>query len=268
MTTLAIGDIQGCYDEFRTLLDKMQFRKDKDQLWLVGDLVNRGPDNLATMDYIMSLPNVIVVLGNHDLHFLAVAHGLQRTMPGDTIGDLLASPRLDEVVDWLRNLPLIHMDARLGYVMVHAGLPPVWRLDECIAHAREVENVLRRDCYEEFLTAMYGNEPDTWSDRLEGLPRLRVITNYFTRLRYCTSRGRMEFAHKAKSQPAGFMPWFRFARPGSEHYRIVFGHWAALDGHTGEKDMIALDTGCVWGRLLTGIRLDDGALFSVPSRNQ
>lgn len=268
MTTLAIGDVQGCYQEFRELLDLMQFRERDDHLWLVGDLVNRGPENLPTMEYIMALPNVSVVLGNHDLHFLAVAHGLKSATSGDTMDDLLASPRLREIIDWLRQRPLIHLDADLGYVMVHAGLPPIWRVEACLGYAAEVERVLKSDGYDQFLAAMYGNEPDTWSDDLNGLARLRVITNYFTRLRYCTPAGRMELTHKATVQPEGFMPWFEIPRPDDTHYRIVFGHWAALDGRTGHSDIIALDTGCVWGRTLTGMRLDDGERFSVPSRNR
>ena len=268
MSTLAIGDIQGCYDEFRDLLKVMEFDAHRDQLWLVGDLVNRGPDNVSTLEYVMSLPDVVVVLGNHDLHFLAVARGIQRQMPGDTLGDLLASPRLETFVDWLRYQPLLHVDPRLGHVMVHAGIPPIWGIDEAQSHAREVEAVLRGPDYSGFLRAMYGNQPDTWAPGLTGNERLRVITNYFTRLRYCTPKGTMEFNHKAKVQPAGFEPWFDIPRPANEAFNILFGHWAALDGRTGQAQMIGLDTGCVWGRKLTGLRLDDGQRFTVPSRNQ
>ena len=268
MTTLAIGDIQGCYTEFRELLDEMEFEPGRDRLWLVGDLVNRGPDNLSTMEYLMSLPDPIVVLGNHDLHFLAVARGLQHSMHGDTMEDLLDSPRLDEMVDWLRRQPLIHIDSDLGYVMVHAGVPPIWDLEECATHAREVEQVLRGDDFDDFLSAMYGNQPDQWDPALTGNDRLRTITNYLTRLRYCQPDGRMELTHKAKERPHGFVPWFEIPRPADEHYRLIFGHWAALDGHTGNDRMIGLDTGCVWGRNLSGLRLDDGRLFTVPSRNR
>jgi bis(5'-nucleosyl)-tetraphosphatase (symmetrical) len=266
--TLAVGDIQGCYDEFRELLAVMEYREDEDRLWLVGDLINRGPDNVATMDYVMSLPDAIVVLGNHDLHFLAVARGIRKETRGDTLGDLLASPRLDDMVDWLRNRPLIHVDRTLGYVLVHAGLPPAWTLEVCVARASEVEAVLRSDNYVDFLAHMYGNLPDSWRDDLTGYDRLRIITNYLTRLRYCTAAGTMEFSHKANVQPEGFEPWFRIPRPQHEDFKVLFGHWAALGGHTGNPNIIALDTGCVWGRTLTGIRLDDGKRFSVPSQNQ
>ena len=264
MKTVVVGDVQGCYDEFRELLAVMEYEEGVDRLWLVGDLINRGPDNVATMDFVMSLPDVIVVLGNHDLHFLAVSRGIREATRGDTLADLLASPHLDEMVDWLRTRPLIHADRTLGYVMVHAGLPPGWTLDECITRAREVEAVLGGDNYVDFLGHMYGNQPDTWRNDLTGYDRLRVITNYLTRLRYCTPGGTMEFSHKANVQPEGFQPWFRIPRPRGEDFKILFGHWAALDGHTGNPDAIALDTGCVWGRRLTGIHLEDGRLFSVP----
>lgn len=268
MTTFAVGDIQGCYAEFRDLLDLMQFRPAHDRLWLAGDLINRGPHNLATMQYVMSLPDVKVVLGNHDLHFLAVARGLHSAMPGDTLDDLLESPSLPEIIDWLRFCPLIHIDRRLGYVLVHAGIPPIWTLEQTVSHAEEVAHVLREDDYGGFLGEMYGNDPDRWDPALTGQPRLRVITNYLTRLRYCTPAGRMDLTHKANVQPEGYLPWFRIPRPAGENYKILFGHWAALDGSTGVADIIGLDTGCVWGRRLTGIRVDDARLFSVPSRSR
>jgi len=267
MTTFAVGDIQGCYVEFRELLRQMQYRENVDQLWVVGDLVNRGPENVETLDYLMSLANVIAVLGNHDLHFLAVAHGIRRQSRGDTLDDLLKSPRLDAMIDWLRRLPMIHNDAALGYLMVHAGIPPMWDIDTCLARAHEVEDFLRGDDYVEFLQAMYGNEPDRWREDLSGIPRLRVITNYLTRLRYCTRDGQMELTFKADIKPAGFEPWFEFPREDAGPV-ILFGHWAALDGHTGKDDFIALDTGCVWGRKLTGVRLDDRKFFTVPGRNR
>lgn len=268
MTTFVVGDIQGCYEEFRELLSGMGFREREDTLWLVGDLVNRGPQNLETMQYVMSLPSVLSVLGNHDLHFLAVACGLQRAMKGDTLDDLIESPQLGEVIDWLRRQPLIHADHGLGYVLVHAGLPPMWPLAACLRYAHEVELVLRGDEYRGFLASMYGNQPDTWHEDLKGNDRLRIITNYFTRLRYCTAQGVLELTHKAAVQPAGFVPWFTVPRPDEGAYRILFGHWAALNGETGNPGAIALDTGCVWGRALTGMRLDDGRIFSVSSRNQ
>lgn len=268
MTTLVVGDVQGCYGEFRELLAAMQFREGEDRLWLVGDLVNRGPDNVATMDYVMSVPGVVTVLGNHDLHFLAVARGFKRPVRGDTLEDLLASPRLGEIVDWLRRCPLFHRDPALGCVLVHAGVPPIWTLDECARHAREVETVLAGDDYDAFLREMYGNQPDTWDEQLAGQARLRIITNYLTRLRYCTPTGRMELTHKEKVRPEGFTAWFDIPRPAGEDATILFGHWAALEGRTGHPDRIALDTGCVWGRSLTGLRLEDRMFFSVPSRNR
>lgn len=268
MTTFAVGDIQGCYREFRELLDKMMFDPASDELWLVGDLVNRGPDNAATLDFVMSLPHTRIVLGNHDLHFLAVATGHQRQHGSDTLDDVLASPRLIEYIEWIRHLPLIHVDNTLGYVMVHAGLPAIWNIDECLARAAEVQHALASDDFNEFLAAMYGNEPSRWRESLTGHDRLRIITNYFTRLRYCTADGELELKHKEKVQPEGYAPWFSFPRPAGESLKILFGHWAALEGHASAANAIALDTGCVWGRTLTGMRLDDATFFQVPSHNR
>ncbi|MEX1237696.1 MAG: symmetrical bis(5'-nucleosyl)-tetraphosphatase [Pseudomonadales bacterium] len=264
MATFVIGDIQGCYDELRELLANIKFDQDKDTLWLVGDLINRGPKNVETLQYLMALPRVHTVLGNHDLHLLAVASGIRSTSQGDTISDLLESTRLDEFVDWLRKQPLIYSSVDQQYVMAHAGLPPIWDLSTCIKRAAEVEAVLCSDNYEQFLANMYGDEPAVWSDNLTGTDRLRVITNYFTRLRYCTADGRMELDTKANSAPEGYAPWFSFPRHNDETFTLVFGHWAAIEGHTGVQRFIALDTGCVWGRKLTAYHLETGKRYSVP----
>ena len=185
MSTFAIGDIQGCYREFRLLLDAMGFNPDQDNLWLVGDLINRGPDNRKVVDFVMSLGDrVCCVLGNHDLHFVAVASGLQYPSPSDTLEDLLTSPDCQAYVDWYRHQPLLHRDDELGFTMVHAGLPPQWSLEVAADRAAEVERQLASDEYLKFLAVMYGNEPAVWDDGLTGFDRLRIITNYFTRLRY------------------------------------------------------------------------------------
>jgi bis(5'-nucleosyl)-tetraphosphatase (symmetrical) len=263
MNSWAIGDIQGCHQELVHLLEEIAFEPGRDELWLVGDLVNRGPDNVAVMDLVMALPRTICVLGNHDLHFLAIAMGQQTARRGDTINDLLESHRLQDYVSYLRQLPLLHYDKKRNLVLVHAGLPPQLDLDRCRALAGEVEAVLKSDECGEFLAAMYGNEPDTWHENLSGMDRLRLITNYFTRLRFCTSDGRLELTHKTDLAPAGFDPWFTFERSGDE--QVVFGHWAALEGKTDADFVTPLDTGCVWGRELTAMNLDTRERVSVPS---
>ena len=266
MTTYVVGDIQGCYDELVQLLDLVQFDPTSDELWLVGDLVNRGPDNIAVMDFIMSLPNAIAVLGNHDLHFLAIALGRQHQMPKDTLTDLMTSPRLPDYVDYLRHLPLIHYDRGKNIAMLHAGVPPQLNIETCCHLAREVETVLKSEDHPAYFEAMYGNEPDTWNDSLSGMDRFRCITNFLTRIRYCTKDGKLELAHKANIAPPGYAPWFTFPRPDNTH--ILFGHWAALEGQANSSFVTAMDTGCVWGRDLTALRLKDRTLFRVPSVNQ
>jgi len=253
MSTYAIGDIQGCFDEFQLLLKKMAFDPGSDKLWLAGDLINRGPDNQAVMDYVMSLgDSATCVLGNHDLHFIAVANDLKTVSRSDTLDDLLSSTNCQDYVNWLRKQPLIHLDPDLGYAMVHAGIPPHWSLDEAKSRAVEVESCLTAEFYRDFLAVMYGNEPSSWSHSLTGYDRLRIITNYFTRLRFCKADGQLELTHKTTAAPAGFAPWFTFDR-GNMDQKIVFGHWAALEGNTDRKDIIALDTGCVWGLSLIHI---------------
>ena len=265
MSIYVMGDIQGCRAEFNALLDRVQFDESRDWLWLTGDLINRGPDNLGLMDQLLTMKRIVTVLGNHDLHFLAVARGHGKLRKGDTLADLLSSPRLDEYIEFFRQQPLIHHDASESWVMVHAGLPPQLSLETCLALAREVEAALQGPRLDEFLSAMYGNEPAIWDEQLDGMARLRVITNYFTRMRYCSAEGELEMTHKGTDAPAGYAPWFSFER--AENHQILFGHWAWLEGKTGVDFAHALDTGCVWGRSLTAMRLEDGALFSVPAQS-
>ena len=260
MSTYVIGDIQGCLEPLEALLTKVDFNPDADTLWCVGDLINRGPDNAGVLDLLMSLPNMISVLGNHDLHFLAIALGKQKRHRSDTITDLLDHPKLSEYIEFLRQLPLLHYDETQKVVMVHAGMPPQLALADCLMMASEVEQVLRSTSFTDFLEAMYGNEPAIWQDELTGMVRLRVITNYFTRLRYCTAAGEMELTHKADVQPDGYAPWFTFNREDDLH--VLFGHWAALNGIAESNFVTALDTGCVWGRELTALRLEDRKLFA------
>jgi bis(5'-nucleosyl)-tetraphosphatase (symmetrical) len=265
MSTYVIGDVQGCYDELQTLLASLAFNAQHDAVWFVGDLINRGPKNLETIEFIRDLPNTRVVLGNHDLHFLAVASGVQTASRSDTFDDLLTAPDLNGIIEWLRHRPLLHYDAAYNCIMVHAGLPPGWDLKTCLSRALEVQQALTGLDYKDYLACMYGNQPDVWSDDLTGMPRLRIITNYFTRLRYCTAAGKLELLHKTDTAPTGYAPWFTFPRP-QPTLPVVFGHWAALDGVTGVDTAIALDTGCAWGGSLTAICLDDGQVTSVPAQ--
>lgn len=261
MAIYAVGDVQGCYSALRRLLDKCGFDPAHDHLWLVGDLVNRGPHSLAVLRFVKGLgKRAVTVLGNHDLHLLVVAAGYTRLHHGDTLESVLRAPDRDELLDWLRRQPLMH--ASHGHAMVHAGLLPQWTITQALALAREVEAALQGDDYDDFLRHLYGNRPFRWRERLRGHDRLRVITNVMTRMRLCTADGLLEFAHKGNpvESPKGFLPWFKV--PGRRNRRtpVVFGHWASLGLYTG-SNVIALDTGCVWGRELTALRLADRAIF-------
>lgn len=265
MATYAIGDIQGCYSTLRRLLDKIDFDPARDRLWLVGDLVNRGPKSLAVLRFVKSLgTRAITVLGNHDLHLLVVAAGHVEPHRGDTLHAILKAPDREELLDWLRRRKLMHVAGR--YAMVHAGVLPQWSIAKAMSLAREVEAALRRADYGDFLRHMYGNKPDRWRENLTGFDRLRVIINVLTRLRLCTAGGRMEFTHKGAPThpPRGFKPWFETPRRRNRPTTIIFGHWAALGLYL-ESNVVCLDTGCVWGRTLTAFRLKDRALFQCAA---
>lgn len=269
MAVWAVGDLQGCYDEFRELLDLIEFDPSVDTVWLVGDLVNRGPGSLSVLRHIRALgASARAVLGNHDLHLLAIRYGGHKINRGDTFGDVLAADDCDELCDWLRRLPLLVLDHPGGHVMTHAGIPHIWSLEEARAHAAEVEAVLSGDGCVDYCRALYGNRPDAWDPALRGMDRWRIITNYFTRMRLIEPSGRLDFAYKGPVQhaPPGWSPWFlhRARRPLAE--TLLFGHWASIEGHTGRPDIVALDTGCVWGRFLTARRLDDGLVRQVRSQ--
>ena len=258
MPTYAIGDVQGCYDELQRLLDTLHFDPGTDTLWFTGDLVNRGPLSLATLRFVKGLgEHAVTVLGNHDLHLLAVAHGHLRYHRKDNFHDVLEAPDRDELLNWLRHQPMLHHDDQLGYTMIHAGLPPQWDLAKAQACARELENVLQGQDYIAFLGQMYGNEPDQWSEALTDWDRLRFITNCFTRLRYCDDKGRLELEEKGApgSQPAPYRPWFTVPGRASAALKLVFGHWSTL-GSCNETNVYPLDTGCLWGGQLTALRLD------------
>ncbi|MEJ2060405.1 MAG: symmetrical bis(5'-nucleosyl)-tetraphosphatase [Gammaproteobacteria bacterium] len=258
MAVYAIGDVQGCNAELQSLLQRLSFDPTADQLWFVGDLVNRGPASLETLRFVRELGDAaIAVLGNHDLHLLAVAAGTQALKRKDTLQPILDAPDAAELLDWLHHRPLVHHDAELGFTLVHAGLPPQWDIPQACACAREVETVLRGADARAFLAQMYGDEPSQWRDELDGFDRLRAIINACTRLRYCTRSGEMALDYKGApgTQPTDLMPWYEVPERRSLGARIVFGHWSTL-GFRAENEAYALDTGCVWGGLLTALRLD------------
>lgn len=259
MTDYAIGDIQGCYDRLRSVLDKVAFSPSRDNLWVAGDLINRGPSSLETLRFLESLGSATtVVLGNHDLHLLAVALGGHQTRKKDTLHDILEAPDHDRLVDWLRQQRLCLYDATRDLFMAHAGLPHIWSVDQALALGREVETVIRGPEAREYFTHMYGNLPARWLDDLRGIDRWRAITNYFTRMRFIAEDGTLELASKESvdAAPDGYEPWFRF--PRTDGVKVIFGHWAALEGRTGSEQFIGLDTGCVWGGALTIMNLDSG----------
>jgi bis(5'-nucleosyl)-tetraphosphatase (symmetrical) len=263
VTRYAIGDVQGCNEELRALLGRLRFSADRDQLWLVGDLVNRGPGSLATLRLVRALgDNAVVVLGNHDLHLLAVAHGVQRRRKSDTLDEVLAAADRDALLEWLMMRPLAH--AQGADLMVHAGLVPQWTAALTLSLAGEVEGALRREP-RALLEHMYGDEPDHWDERLSGIARLRFVINVLTRMRLCSADGRIDVASKGAppAAPARMRPWFEHAQRASRDQRIIFGHWSAL-GLVQRDGVVGLDTGCVWGGALTALDLDaDTAPVSV-----
>lgn len=257
MAIYAVGDVQGCFDELQTLLEELAFGSD-DTLWFTGDLVNRGPKSLEALRFVKGLgARAITVLGNHDLHLLAVAQGCEQYRRRDSFADVLHAPDRDELLEWLRVRPLLHHDDALGFTMLHAGLPPQWDLQQAHACARELEAMLRGPHYAEFLRVMYGNEPQQWSDALSGWDRLRFITNCLTRLRYCDAHGRCALREKGApgTQPKGYMPWFEVPGRRSANLQIIFGHWSTLGAYP-VTNVFPLDGGCVWGGGLLAMRLD------------
>jgi len=259
MAVYAIGDLQGCYDEFCQLLEKLHFDASQDTLWLLGDLVNRGPKSLETLRHVKSLGNsAITVLGNHDLHLLACAEGVKKTQDS-SMQEVLKAKDRDDLLDWLRRQPLLHHDNKLGYTMVHAGLPPQWDLAVAQSCAEELQAVLRSDNYRQFLHHMYGDQPALWSDELQSWERLRFISNAFTRLRYCDNRGYMDMQEKGipGKQPNHLLPWFDVPTRLSRHLKILFGHWSTLAlSKINSDNIFPLDTGCVWGLRLSAMQLD------------
>lgn len=288
MATYAIGDIQGCFDEFEALLKAIDFTPAKDRLWLLGDLVNRGPKSLATLRRIKQLgDSAQVVLGNHDLHFLAVFYGGHDTRRSDTLDELLSAPDVEELAAWLRTQPLVHCDRELGWLMVHAGAPPLWSLEEVLDRAAEAREFYTGHNGADFFAGMYGNSPVRWNKKLTGLERIRCVVNYLTRMRLVAVDGTLDFENKGvpSDVPTGFLPWFLQERLGPLRINVAFGHWAALEGdasgdvgrvitkkpedNTGFLPAVAaLDTGCVWGRELTALCLETGQRTAVAAEGQ
>ena len=263
MATIAIGDVQGCYDQLMRLLERAGYDERRDMLWFVGDLVNRGPQSAQAVRFAKKLgARQVTVLGNHDLALLVIAAGIKKPHRGDTYDELLAAPDREELLDWLRHQKMMHAGG--GYAMVHAGLLPQWDIAQALALAREVEAALQAPDHREFLKHMYGNEPAQWRDDLAGYDRLRVIVNAMSRMRLVTPEGSMEFRHKTglANLPAGYLPWYDAPRRASRGERILFGHWAAL-GLLDRADVVCLDSGCVWGRALTALRLEDRRFFQL-----
>lgn len=269
MAIYAIGDIQGCFAALQKLLAHINFHPAHDTLWFTGDLVNRGWQSLEVLRFIKSLGDKhITVLGNHDLHLLAVAFGVQPVKPADTLQDILSAPDKQELIDWLCHRPLLHVDNKNKFVMSHAGLAPSWTINKAQQLAHEVESALQSSAKQELFKNLYGNEPDNWDDNLTGYPRLRCIINYFTRMRFCDASGRLNLTYKGTiaEKPAGLIPWFDVPDRVTANEKIIFGHWAALNGETTTRNVYPLDTGCVYGNALTALRLEDERRFSVACK--
>ncbi len=269
MATYAIGDIQGCYDELQQLLELIHFNPKKDQLWLTGDLVNRGPKSLETLRLVKELGKAaITVLGNHDLHLIALWKNRHRHGKSNRcLKPILKARDGDELLDWLCLQPLMHYDKSRKIALIHAGLPPQWSISKALNRAAEVEKVLRGTKRNEFLGHMYGNKPVSWSKDLGGWDRLRFIVNCFTRMRYCTPKGELDFKSKGKPdfKSKDSIPWFMVPGRKSLNRTIIFGHWSTL-GLYQDNNVHAIDTGCLWGGSLTALRLDDMKVFSLPCK--
>ncbi|MHC6800455.1 bis(5'-nucleosyl)-tetraphosphatase (symmetrical) ApaH [Vibrio antiquarius] len=263
MATYIVGDIQGCFDELQRLLEQVSFSAKKDQLWLAGDLVARGPKSLETLRFVKSLgTSATVVLGNHDLHLLAVAHGIKKVKDKDRTAPIFTAPDKEELLAWLAQQPL--MAEHDEFVMCHAGISPQWNLKTARKCAREVERIIQSEELPWLLKNMYSNQPDSWHDSLQGLDRYRYIINAFTRMRFCFPDGRLDMDCKLPPQQVSgneLIPWFDVPQRVHLNKTVLFGHWAALQGHL-DKEIIGLDTGCVWGGSLTMIRWDDKKIFT------
>lgn len=264
MATYAIGDLQGCFAPLERLLDAISFDRARDRLWFVGDLVNRGPDSLRCLRFVKDLGDAAVtVFGNHDLHLICVAEGIHSAGKRDTLQEVLAAADRAQLLEWLRHRPLLHAEGR--NVLVHAGILPAWSVDEARELAGEVESHLRGRAFRDFLANMFGDQPNAWSEDLAGWDRMRVVVNAMTRMRMCDASGALALGYKGEpgeDAPAGLVPWYDVPQRRNRDATIFFGHWSALGLHV-RDDVVGLDSGCVWGRSLSAIRLEDRAVFEV-----
>lgn len=270
MSTYVVGDIQACYDGLRELLDKVSFSADRDRLYAVGDLIGRGPKPLQTLQFLHALEDSFdCVLGNHDLHFLAVSQGIKKSKPKDRYESILEHPDSEKLISWLRHRPLALIPQE-GYFMCHAGLYPLWSESKAMALAKEVQQAILADDWHQLLNYMYGNEELAWSDSLQGLPRLKFIIDAFTRMRFIDGKGTLNFTAKTavENAPTGYIPWYKHPKLFNTN-KILFGHWAALQGRTSVENIISLDTGYIWGGKLTMVKLGEDSCTSVqhPAKN-
>lgn len=269
MATYAIGDVQGCFEPLERLLKQIQFDPAKDTLWFAGDLVNRGPQSLQTLRFIKSLGRqTTVVLGNHDLHLLAIYYGGHAAKRNDTLDAVLVAEDAPELLNWLRHQPLVH--SQENWCMSHAGIPPQWTVAQALALSKEVEAAIQGEHATAFFQQMYGNQSNSWQAGLTGIDRLRTIVNYLTRMRFIGPNGELDLVSKEglDTQPSGYVPWFNAQPSYTSSQQILFGHWAALEGKTNITNVHALDTGCVWGGQLSALRLEDQQWFRVPATTQ
>ena len=264
MPTYVVGDIQGCHDQLIRLLETVKFNPKKDKLWAAGDLIARGPKSLETLEFLYSLGSAFdTVLGNHDLHLLAIANGLRKAKPSDKLAPLLQSKHLNKYCDWLRSKPLA-TELNQEYLLTHAGLYPNWSSKKALKYSEEVQQILSSDNWLELIANMYGDSPNIWDKSLSGIRRWRFIINAFTRMRFVTNDLALDFACKTSPSdaPSNLKPWFEISNKKNKH-KLVFGHWAALVGNTGNERIYALDTGCVWGNTLTILALESGKIYST-----
>lgn len=269
MATYAIGDVQGCYQSLTALLETINFDPDKDHLWFTGDLVNRGPRSLEVLEFVMNLGDkATTILGNHDIYLLALYYRAWPMQPATTLQSVLASPKIEQLIDWLQQCPLVHIDEKKGYAMIHAGLYPAWSLAQAKQLSDEVQQTTRdKDKITDFLNMLYGNNPNKWNDRLTDGKRARFIVNAMTRMRYVTDDIKLNLHHKEPlgEAPETLIPWFNHPQLTlPEGIKLLFGHWASVQGNTGLEDIISLDTGCAWGERLTAMQLDNGKKYDVP----
>ena len=263
MAIYAIGDIQGCFEPLRALLRKIDFQPDNDTLWFAGDLVNRGPDSLKSLRYVKSLGrSAVTVLGNHDIHLMALYYGLRSRDKDPTLEQVLDAPDIDELINWLQQQPILHVQD--NFVLVHAGLHPHWSMDTAVQLADELHHHISQIHDKSTLASLYGPTDGSWQEAENTDLRLRYAVNCFTRMRFCNEQGELDFKHSNApgEQPAHLMPWFTLKDRQTKSEDIIFGHWAALGVHQ-QPGIYALDSGCVWGNSLTALRLDDLTYFSV-----